>query len=151
MNEATSDNNGVYLLHGHHGNGCRQSIGGRGKERERALRNVLPYITVPLFYILYSEPHWMRRGISLNPILPLPILHHMVSRLLITRQMLSSNIHLHTAWHCQTKRTPACASCVRTGGGIARSSPYREHVYAPRFLKVITSTHTHKPTHLPYK
>lgn len=29
MNEATADNNGVYLLDGRHGNGCRQ------KERER--------------------------------------------------------------------------------------------------------------------
>lgn len=32
MNEATADNNGVYLLDGRHGNGCRQ----KERERERA-------------------------------------------------------------------------------------------------------------------
>ena len=35
MNEATADNNGVYLLDGRHGNGCRQSERERERERER--------------------------------------------------------------------------------------------------------------------
>ena len=70
MNEATADNNGVYLLDGRHGNGCRQSEGEREREREReiegegerergsiALRSVDPYTGAPLsFSTCYLSP-----------------------------------------------------------------------------------------------
>lgn len=41
MNEATADNNGVYLLDGRHGNGCRQSE--RERERESKRHRVQVY------------------------------------------------------------------------------------------------------------
>lgn len=61
MNEATADNNGVYLLDGHHGNGCRQRASERGREREGeqpiALRSVDPYTAAPIFLSFPVNQH----------------------------------------------------------------------------------------------
>lgn len=60
MNGATADNNGVYLLDGHHGNGCRQrerESEGETECRSTALRSVPPYTSAPLF--VSTLPHYL--------------------------------------------------------------------------------------------
>lgn len=111
MNEATADNNGVYLLDGHHGNGCRQREGERERQSSSiALRSVDPYTGDPLcltvtFSIIY------RRTVLFT-----------LNILASSQRTLCSDICVNKDGPCQIKVWPEHQLLERAEQGVACSS-----------------------------